>query len=165
MTNSKLTSADLQVFIDQNHIQAELIELPVPTPTVEAAAIAVGAQVEQIVKSLLFWIGTEPIVVVASGTTRVDRGALAGHFEVGRKQVKLFRAGDVLEISGYSVGAVPPFGHRTKLETLMDERVLQDRAVYAGGGGENVLMQVSPEEIRRITQATILDLQSPEPSS
>jgi prolyl-tRNA editing enzyme YbaK/EbsC (Cys-tRNA(Pro) deacylase) len=158
-----LTSTDLQAFIDQQHIRAELIELPVPTPTVEAAAFAVGAQPEQIVKSLLFWIGAEPILVVASGTTRVDRGALAGYFGIGRKKVKLFRAEDVLEVSGYGVGAVPPFGHRTKLETLMDERVLQDRAVYAGGGGENVLMQVSPEEIRRVTQATILDLQSAEP--
>jgi prolyl-tRNA editing enzyme YbaK/EbsC (Cys-tRNA(Pro) deacylase) len=160
MTKPRLSSADLQAFIDRHQIQAQLIELPVPTPTVESAAIAVGVQPEQIVKSLLFWVDAEPILAVACGPTRVDRRALASKFDVGRKRVKLIPAVDVVEISGYLVGAVPPFGHLTKLATLMDERVLQDREVYAGGGGENVLMRVSPREIQRVTQASIVNLQT-----
>ena len=159
MEESLLNPADLQAYIDQHGLRAQLILLPVPTPTVEAAAAAVGAKVEQIVKSLLFWIESEPIMVVASGPGHVDRRSLATYFTVGRKKVKLVGAEDVMEISGYPVGAVPPFGHRKKLMTLMDGSVLQDGEVYAGGGAEDHLMRVSPEEILQVTGATVLDLQ------
>lgn len=153
---------DLRAYIDQQGLQAQLITLPVPTPTVDAAAMAVGVRAEQIVKSLLFWIDSEPIVVVASGQGRVDHRLLAQYFNVGRKRVKLVGAEDVLEISGYPVGAVPPFGHRTKLMTLMDMSVLQDQEVYAGGGAEDHLMRVSPDEILRVTGAKVLNLQRPD---
>ena len=161
MEDSLLNPSDLQVYIDQHGLRAQLIVLPVPTPTVEAAAAAVGARAEQIVKSLLFWIESEPIMVVASGPSHVDRRSLATYFKVGRKKVKLVGAEDVMEISGYPVGAVPPFGHHKKLTTLMDVGVLQDGEVYAGGGAEDHLMRVSPEEILQVTGATVLDLQVP----
>ncbi|TFH34187.1 MAG: YbaK/EbsC family protein [Anaerolineales bacterium] len=155
-----LNPADLQAYIDRHELQARLVVLPVPTPTVEAAAKAVGIGPAQIIKSLLFWIKSEPILVVARGLFRVDPRLLARHFRVGRKQVKLVGAGDVLQISGYPIGAVPPFGHHTTLKTLMDAGVLQDQEVYAGGGAMNYLMRVSPEEILRVTGATVLELQT-----
>ena len=164
MDDHILKPADLKAYIDQHGLQAQLMVLPVSTPTVDAAAAAVGARVEQIVKSLLFWIKSEPIMVVASGSSRVDRRSLAAYFNVGRKQVKLMGAEDVVEISGYPVGAVPPFGHRTKLMTLMDAGVLQDQEIYAGGGAVDHLMCVSPGEILRATGATVLDLQGAESS-
>jgi prolyl-tRNA editing enzyme YbaK/EbsC (Cys-tRNA(Pro) deacylase) len=159
MTDANLTSNDLKSFIDQNNLQAELIVLSVPTPSVEAAAEAVGVEPARIVKSLLFWVGPDPVLIVASGPTHVDHRLLAKHFGIGRKQIKLMPAGDVLEISGYPVGGVPPYGHNREIMTLMDERILLEKEVFAGGGAENTLMRVAPEEIRQVTQATLLDLQ------
>jgi prolyl-tRNA editing enzyme YbaK/EbsC (Cys-tRNA(Pro) deacylase) len=159
MEAAGLHPADLEAYIDQHGLQARLIALPVPTPTVEAAAGAVGARPQQIVKSLLFWIESVPVIVVACGPSRVERRTLARFFNVARKKVKLMGAAAVFEISGYRVGAVPPFGHRTKLTTLVDAGVLQNQEVYAGGGAEDQLMCVAPEEIIRITGATVLDLQ------
>jgi prolyl-tRNA editing enzyme YbaK/EbsC (Cys-tRNA(Pro) deacylase) len=158
MASSLLTPTDLKAFIDQHNLLAELIELPVPTPTVEAAAKALGTEPSQIIKALLFWVVSEPVLVVASGPTRVDHRVLARHFNVGRKQVKLMGANDVQKISGYPVGAVPPFGHHGEIKTLMDEHILRSQAVYAGGGAENTLMRVSPEEIHQVTHAALLDL-------
>jgi prolyl-tRNA editing enzyme YbaK/EbsC (Cys-tRNA(Pro) deacylase) len=158
MTSTKLTSNDLKSFIKQNNLQAELIVLSVPTPSVEAAAEAVGVEAARIIKSLLFWVGADPVMVIACGPTQVDRRLLAKHFGVGRKQVKLMPAGEVVEISGYPVGAVPPYGHSRKIMTLMDERILLENEVFAGGGAENTLMRVAPEEIRQVTQAILLDL-------
>jgi prolyl-tRNA editing enzyme YbaK/EbsC (Cys-tRNA(Pro) deacylase) len=89
MTSTKLTSNDLKSFIKQNNLQAELIVLSVPTPSVEAAAEAVGVEAARIIKSLLFWVGADPVMVIACGPTQVDRRLLAKHFGVGRKQVKL----------------------------------------------------------------------------
>lgn len=158
MARGTLTAVDLQGFIDQHRIQASLIELSVPTPTVEAAAAALGVSPSQILKSLLFWIGEEPLLVLASGPTLVDRRELASHCGVGRKKVRLMPPEDVLAISGYPVGAVPPFGHHQPVKSLMDERVLSNALVYAGGGAEDTLMEVLPAEIQRVTAAVALDL-------
>lgn len=159
MASTNLTTKDLKSFIHQNHLQAELIVLSVPTPSVEAAAEAVGVDTSRIIKSLLFWVGTNPVLVIASGLTPVDRRLLARHFGIGRKKVKLMPASDVVEMSGYPIGAVPPYGHSREIMTLMDERILLEKEVFAGGGAENTLMRVTPTEIRQVTQAALLDLQ------
>lgn len=160
MQGPHLTAMNLKAFIDRQELEADLIELSVPTPTVEAAAAALGVEPTLIVKSLLFWVGSDPVLVLASGPTLVDRRKLAEYFGVGRKQIKLMSSREVLEISGYPVGAVPPFGHAVEIKTFMDQNILSDPIVYAGGGAENTLMQVPAEEIQKITHATMLDFLS-----
>lgn len=159
MSKPPLTPANLQAFIAEHQLQADLLELPVPTPTVDAAAAALGVPPTQILKSLLFWVSDQPLMVLASGPTIVDRRAIAAYCKVGRKQVKLMSPADVLEVSGYPVGGVPPFGSRQQVTTLMDEQLLLHTIVYAGGGAENTLMKVAPQDILRVTGATRLDLQ------
>lgn len=154
-----LTPRDVQSYIDQHDLKAELIYPTVPTSTVEAAAQAVGAPPDRILKSLLFWIDDEPILVIAKGPTRVEQRLLADHFKLGRKRVRLIDAQGVLEITGYPVGAVPPVGHLRALKTLMDQSVLEEQEVFAGGGAENCLMRVSPAELHAHTSATIVNLQ------
>ncbi len=156
-----LDSSDLARFIQRNQILAEVVSLPVETPTVEAAARAVGARPGQIVKSLLFLIQKEPVVAIACGPDPVDRRPLAVHFNVGRKRVKLADAEAVLKITGYPVGAVPPFGHLGSLPTIVDRRVLAWDEVFAGGGAIDALLRLAPSEILRVTQAIQLDLRAP----
>lgn len=156
-----LTTKDLMNFIEQHDVEAELLELSVPTPTVEDAAQAVGARPEQVVKSLLFLVDDQPVVAIACGTSRVDRRPIAAHFGVGRKRVKLGDAETVLEITGYPIGAMPPFGQKQKLTTLVDRRVLEHEQVFAGGGSIDALMRIDPAHIVRITDAVELDLLNP----
>jgi prolyl-tRNA editing enzyme YbaK/EbsC (Cys-tRNA(Pro) deacylase) len=152
------TPQDLQAFMDQNNIAGEILFLDTPTPTVEAAAEAVGSKPEQIVKSVLFTVKGESVLTITSGTEPVEQRAIAKLYEVGRKQVKLAPPELVLQVTGYPVGTVPPFGHSQQLQTLLDHRVMQVPFVYAGGGAENALVRLSPLEIQRITQADIMDL-------
>jgi len=153
-----LTADDLQVFLQANAIPAEILHLPVPTPTVETAALAVGAQVQQIVKSILFMVDDQPVLAITSGTAYVDRRVIAGLYGVGKKRVKLASPDEVLEVSGYEVGAMPPFGHRRPLRSLLDKRVLELNDAYAGGGEENALLRLSPQDILHYSQAQVLDL-------
>ena len=149
---------DIEQYIQRRGIQGKVINLSVPTPTVETAADAIGTTVDKIVKSLLFLIDGQPTLVISPGTQRVDRKRLAKHFGVGRKRVKLANAETVLELTGFEVGAVPPFGHQSKLSVILDKTILQQSVVYAGGGSTEALMEISPNEIVRVTGATILDL-------
>lgn len=150
---------DLQSFIERSEITAELITLSVQTPTVTDAARAVGTSPDKIIKSLVFLVDGEPILAIASGISRIDRRPIATHFGVGRKRVKLADAAQVLDVTGYAIGAVPPFGQRQHLTTLMDPRVFEHEEVYAGGGAIDTLVRVSPIEIQRVTGAVKIDLQ------
>jgi prolyl-tRNA editing enzyme YbaK/EbsC (Cys-tRNA(Pro) deacylase) len=66
-----------------------------------------------------------------------------------------------MEITGYPVGAVPPFGQRQRLPVLIDRRVMAQSEVYAGGGAIDTLLKVTPKEIVRVTGAVELDLIGP----
>jgi prolyl-tRNA editing enzyme YbaK/EbsC (Cys-tRNA(Pro) deacylase) len=149
---------DLQAFMDARAIPGEILHLSAPTPTVETAAQAAGVPAEQIVKSILFLVNAQPVLAIACGMAYVERRAIAARYGVGRKRVKLASPEEVLAVSGYEVGAMPPFGHRQPLATLLDRRVLDLPVVYAGGGAENALLRLAPHDIARFTNAEVLDL-------
>jgi len=156
-----LTPNDIQTYLEEQDIPGEILVLEVPTPTVEDAASAVGTTPQQIVKSILFMVADQPVLAVSCGTDRVDQRVIAGVYGVGRKKVKLASPEVMLEVSGYEAGAMPPFAHRQKIKTLLDQRVLQQPVVYAGGGAENALMRLSPEDILIATNAQVMDLVNP----
>jgi prolyl-tRNA editing enzyme YbaK/EbsC (Cys-tRNA(Pro) deacylase) len=153
---------DLEAFIANQSLQAEVISLPVRTLTVKDAARAVGTVPERIIKSLLFLVDDQPVLAIASGTGRVDRRPIAAYFGVGRKRVKLADPDTVLAITGYTVGAVPPFGHHQSIQTLIDHRVLELPQIFAGGGAEDALLRVDPQEILQVTNAIRIDLHPPQ---
>jgi prolyl-tRNA editing enzyme YbaK/EbsC (Cys-tRNA(Pro) deacylase) len=162
---SILTPEDLQTFMDVRQIWGEILRLSVPTPTVETAAQAVGCRPEQIVKSILFTIDDQPVLAIACGTAPVARRAIADQYGVGRKRVKLAPPEVVLALSGFEVGAMPPFGHRQPLPTLLDPAILEHTEVYAGGGAENALARLHPADILRVTQAKMVTLTQPAAAS
>lgn len=144
-------------FIAQHGIAAEIVPVTVETPTVSAAAAALGVETSQIIKSLLFLMREQPVLVIASGDRLVDRGILAAKFGVGKKQIKLADAETVLRLTGYPAGGVPPFGHPAPLPTLLDRAVLAWDAVYGGGGDDRTLLRIAPGELARVTDAEWVD--------
>jgi prolyl-tRNA editing enzyme YbaK/EbsC (Cys-tRNA(Pro) deacylase) len=153
-----LTPADLARWIGERGIAAELLLMPVDTPTVPAAAAALGVQPGQIIKSLLFLVQGAPVLVIASGDSPVERRALTARFGVGKKQIKLADADTVLAHTGYPVGGVPPFGHRNAAPVLLDRAVRQWDVVYGGGGDDRTLLRITPDELSRVTASEWIDL-------
>lgn len=158
MQKVKLGALDLEGYMQSQAIPGEILHLDMPTPTVDAAAQAVGADPGQIIKSILFTVDEKPVLVIACGKSTISRRAIADLFGVGKKRIKLASPEIVLAVSGYEVGAMPPFGHRQPLPTLIDSRVLDLPEAYAGGGAENALLRLDPQEILRSTGAKVLDL-------
>ena len=148
-----LTPTDLAAYIAAHGIAAEIVPMAVETPTVPAAAAALGVEPGQIIKSLLFLVRDRPVLVIASGETKVDRGVVAGRYGVGKKQVKLADAATVLQLTGYPAGGVPPFGHPQPLPTLLDRAVAAWEVVYGGGGDDHTLLRIAPGELARVTGA------------
>jgi len=158
MKNCPLTPTDLAAAIARAGIAAELIPMAVETPTVPAAAAALGVQPAQIIKTLLFLVHDAPFLIIASGDTLVDRRGLADRFGVGKKQIKLADAATVLRLLGYPVGGVPPVCHLTPVPALLDRAVLAWDVVYGGGGDDRTLLRITPGELARATAAEMIDL-------
>lgn len=157
-----LTSQDLQRFISENQIAAEILPMSEDTPTVPDAARALGVREEQIIKSLVFLVVKEPtsdgqpVLVIANGVGKVDDRLVARHFDVGRKKAKMARPEQALEITGYVVGAMPPFGHMIRLPTLVDPGVVAQEEIFGGGGEINAMLRLTPEELLRVTGAEVV---------
>ncbi len=159
MTGSKvpLTSTNLQQFIDAHEIEATILPMAEHTLTVPDAARALGVETEQIIKSLIFIIEGRPILVINNGTARVDPRKIAKRFAVNRKRVKFAAPEQALEITGYVVGSMPPFGHRQTLPTFINPAIMQLQTIFGGGGDIDAMMRLSTNELLRVTNAEILD--------
>lgn len=146
---------DLQAYLDQHKISAEIVFPGAPTPTVPAAAEALGIQPEQIVKSVVFLVDEKPFLVYGCGTRRVDSRKLAARLNVNRKKVKLADADQVLDLTGYAVGTVPPLGLKTTMPVFMDPAVQAHEVIYAGGGGINALLKITSADLLRVSNAEV----------
>jgi prolyl-tRNA editing enzyme YbaK/EbsC (Cys-tRNA(Pro) deacylase) len=86
---------------------------------------------------------------------------VADYLGLSRKKIKLADAAAVLAITGFRVGTVPPFGHKTRLRTLIEASVLAQPEIYGGGGGLDVLLHLAPAEIIRLTHAETVNVVAP----
>jgi prolyl-tRNA editing enzyme YbaK/EbsC (Cys-tRNA(Pro) deacylase) len=150
-----LTSADLQRFIAAHGIAAEILSLAQRTSTVSEAARVLGVGSVQIIKSLVFLRDDAPLLVITNGLARVDRRKLSVLLGVGRKHTHFASAEEALEITGYVVGSMPPFGHRQKLPTLVDPEVTTQDLVFGGGGDVDAMLRLTPAELLRVTAAQV----------
>ncbi|MBX5451773.1 YbaK/EbsC family protein [Thermogemmatispora sp.] len=128
----------------------EVIELATSTRTASEAARAVGCELGQIVKSLVFR-GREsgrPILVEASGANRVDEQRLA---ELVGEAVERADADFVKERTGFAIGGVPPVGHKEPLETFIDEDLLRYERIWAAAGTPSALFALTPAELQAMT--------------
>lgn len=147
---ASLNTDTLQRFLETRQIAATILKLDCTTLTVAEAAAAVGVPPDQIIKSLLFLADGEPVLVITCGLARIAWKDLADYLGVSRKRLKTATAGQVAAITGYVVGAVPPFGHRQPLRTVVDTAVYTQPLIFGGGGAVDALLRIAPAELRRI---------------
>jgi Cys-tRNA(Pro) deacylase len=124
--------------------------------TAADAARAIGCEVDQIVKSLVFVVGTRPVIVFTSGGQRVDvgkLGALAGGAEVRKAD-----ADEVRAATGYAIGGTPPFGHAEALEAFMDPGLARFETIWAAAGTPQHVFPLTPDELVRATGARPADV-------
>lgn len=157
------SSADLERYLKEHAVAGEVVHLPVDTLSVEAAARAVGVDVDQIVKSLLFNVAGRPVLVLGHGTAPVDRGRLAAYFGVSKRRVRLATRPEVAARTGYPAGAVPPLGHDGDLPIIASARLRDHDLLYAGGGDADALLRISSAALLESIDAEELDVMQIDP--
>jgi len=139
-------------------LSVEIVEFAETTRTAQDAAHAIGCQVAQIVKSLLFIVDGQPVMALVSGINRLDERKLATLRGVGRKQVERADADTAKAATGFSIGGVPPFGHTSRLPVYVDEDLTHFDVVWAAAGTPFAVFAITPEELVRASQASVADL-------
>ena len=126
---------------------------PEGTRTAVDAAAAIGCDVGQIVKSLVFRReGGEPLLVLASGSNRVDEAKVAGLVgeAIGKADAAFVRGA-----TGFAIGGVPPAGHVAAIETLVDEDLLAYDEVWAAAGTPRTVFPLTPAELLSLTDGRV----------
>lgn len=136
-------------------IQTEPVEFGESTRTAEDAARALGVEVGQIVKSLVFMSGSEPVLALVSGANRASMGKLGEALGGG---VKRADADTVRRATGFAIGGVPPLGHAQRLRTLIDADLLLYPMVYAAAGTPNSIFPIEPRALVSATGGQVVAL-------
>ena len=133
----------------------EVREFPEGTRTAEDAARAIGVEVAQIVKSLVFTADGEPLVCLVSGVNRLDAARLAAATSAAK--IERADADTVREAKGYAVGGVPPFGHTRRLAVYCDRDLLAYDIVWAAAGTPTAVVAADPKQLAEATGAHVVE--------
>jgi Cys-tRNA(Pro) deacylase len=128
------------------------------THTAEEAAAAVGAELGQIVKSLVFVAPEEdgrlePIICLVSGPNRVDLARLAA--VTGERDIRRATAREANELTGFVIGGIPPIGHPRAVRVIMDPDLGRFPVVWAAAGTSTAVFPVPPATLRTLANATV----------
>jgi len=136
-------------------IDPQIRRFPEGTKTAEAAALAIGCDVAQIVKSLVFMADERPVLAFTSGANRVDPSKLAG--VTGASAARRASPEEARAATGFAVGGTPPFGHPDSLPAFIDPTLLAFQEVWAAAGTPDSVFPLTPSELQRAAGAQPAD--------
>jgi len=147
----------VQDYLIENGFSCEVKELPDSTRTAEEAARAIGCDVAQIAKSLIFIdkASGNPILVIASGINQVDIKKIEQS-----QGLHLIKADGkfVKERIGFAIGGVPPVGHNEKIMTFLDPTLKNYEWIWAAAGTPFAVFRVNSNEIQKMTDGKFIEL-------
>ena len=142
---------------ERKGIDLEIVVFDESTHTAEQAAVAVGGELGQIVKSLVFVApsdaGPEPIVCLVSGQNRVDVARLAA--VTGEPEIRRATAREANELVGFTIGGIPPIGFERAVRVIMDPDLGRYTTVWAAAGLPTAVFEVPPATLRTLANATV----------
>ena len=143
-------------FLRETGAEARIEEFDDETPTAADAAAAVGCQLDQIVKSLVFLCDGRPTVALVPGDRRADAAKVAA--AAGSFEARVAKPEEVVAATGFEPGAVAPFPAPHIVTTLIDHSLLGHEVVWCGAGSDRHIMGLAPHEVARVTNAVPADL-------
>ncbi len=142
-------------FLEKNKIWHEFLEKDDTRSTSRAANVS-GVPLEKIVKSLVFRMDGEFCLIILQGSKMVSRKKLRKL--LGKENITLAAPEEVLLVTGYEIGAVPPIGHKTKLKCILDKGVTDLGDVWAGGGAVDRLVHLKVDDIIKFNNPIVADV-------
>jgi prolyl-tRNA editing enzyme YbaK/EbsC (Cys-tRNA(Pro) deacylase) len=135
----------------------KVVELPDSTRTAQEAAAAIGCDVAQIAKSIVFRLknADSPLLVVASGMNRVNEKQLSNRLN---DKLEKADADFVRDRTGFVIGGVPPLGHLETITTIVDEDLFQFKTIWAAAGHPKAVFELTPDELVEMTHGQVMSI-------
>jgi Cys-tRNA(Pro) deacylase len=146
--------AEVRKFLDVHSPEAQIRAFAESTENAFLAAAALGVELGQIVKSLVFLADGEPVLILMSGDMNSDTKKLKRL--LGARKIRIANAETVLAVTGYQVGAVPPVAHRQAMPTYIDESLKRFSQIYPAAGTASNMFVTTFEELVRLAAAQIV---------
>ena len=148
--------SDVHNLLLEEGISHEILHLPALSTTAQRAAELLGVATAEVVKSLVFYVDDAPTLVLVPGDAVADEDRLRA--ALGCRHVRLARAQEVLAVTGYRRGAVPPCSLATPLPVVADPRVFAPPVVYCGGGTTTTMLKVRSADLRGLLAPRLEDI-------
>jgi Cys-tRNA(Pro)/Cys-tRNA(Cys) deacylase len=146
---------ELESYLKEHNVWYRLIDKPETIHTKDAA-LHTGIDLERITKSLIFLAEGQPVLVIIPGNRRVDMTKLREILKT--RDIQLVPFEKAKEYSGYDPGGTPPVNHKNISRTIIEKTLVEYKTIYGGGGSRNKLIEMKPEDIVRLTDATIANV-------
>jgi prolyl-tRNA editing enzyme YbaK/EbsC (Cys-tRNA(Pro) deacylase) len=148
-------ASGVERFLDEARargLDVDVEEFPQGTRTASEAAAAIGCDVAQIVKSLVFMADDQPLLVLTSGANRVDEEALGRTLGLTLRKAT---ADEVRDATGYAIGGTPPFGHRQALRVICDADLTVHEELWAAAGTPSTVFPITSTHLLEATDAEV----------
>lgn len=137
----------------------EVRRYPEGARTAADAAAAIGCEVGQIVKSLVFMADEKPVLALVSGANLADTDALAR--VLGAAEVRRATGKEAREATTFAIGGVPPFGHDAPLPVVVDRDLTTHDVIWAAAGLPDAVFPITPDDLVRASGGTVADIGIP----
>jgi len=148
-----LDNNDLQNYIDENNIEAEILTMRGRVHSVEAASNELGVPPKRFIKTVVFLAKDEVVLAIVNGTDRASSKRIGK--AIGILPPKLASPEEAFDLTGFEVGGTPPIAIKNAI-VLIDPRVMEMTEVIGGGGTDRHLLRIKSEEIVKDTGAKIV---------
>lgn len=152
------TSAQIvQEALAQKGMDFKVFELAASTRTANEAAAAIGCNVAQIIKSLIFRTQKthQPILVLASGINRVNEKTIE---KIAKEKMTKADADFTRNVTGFTIGGIPPIGHKQPLRTYIDKDLLKFDDLWAAAGTPHAVFCLKSKDLQQLTNGTVLEI-------
>ena len=157
MSTLKKSAQRVQDALKKFGLDLQVVEFPESTRTSQEAADAIGCEIGQIAKTLIFKgkQSNKPMCVIASGKNRVDEKKVA---QLVGEPIERPDAEFVEQHTGYAIGGVSPVGFTFEAQTLIDQDLMAYQAIWVAAGTHNAVFTVTPQDLVRITHGHVVDM-------
>lgn len=146
-----MSKEKFEKFIKENNLKIKVIESEEKTHTAQEAADVHGVSVENIVKSILVKVDERFVLFLVPGHKKIDLDEKKKTFKA--KECRIAKPEEVKDVTGYSIGGVPPFGHKEDIETYIEKGFLKNEETLAAGGSPNSIFKIKFEDLKEILES------------
>ena len=147
---------DFKKILQEYGLENNVVIFDNSTKTAQEAADQIGAEIGQIGKSIILKLNNEPVIVIVSGENKISIEKLE---KLIGEIIEKADADFVYEKTGFSIGGVPPFGHKEKIKHIfLDEDLLNYQEIWCAAGTPFSVFKISPQRLIKITQAKLVNI-------